>query len=279
MTFPRIIAFAFAAGLLTSSSALAAEDPPKPPPVKEIPPGCRLNSINEVLCKAVRPGEEESGGRLVSRPVYPYRLYWRPVLSQDLDGNTCVDIVTERIGRDPTMTEDLEAEMQFMRLVRVYPICPDAEIPTTTPTMEAASFYEQIDLPVPVPYVQPDALPVGFEAFLETGAPTSQTYGPIETPFGPLTLTATAQVYVDWDDPHDDVDGEHGPYAGQPGAHPDGDITHVYQYHGIYDIAVRYAWTANWSIGDITGTIEGAETSGSYPDPGFEAYSREAVGR
>ena len=29
----------------------------------------------------------------------------------------------------------------------------------------------------------------------------------------------------------------------------------------------------------ITGTIEGAETSGSYPDPGFEAYSREAVGR
>jgi hypothetical protein len=211
--------------------------------------------------------------------AYPFREFWRPVLSQDADGNACVDTETVRLGRDPMPGDDRQSEMQFFRLMRTYSVCPDAELPTTTPAMEAASFLRQITLPVPLPYVQPDALPVGFEAFLETGAPTSQTYGPIETPFGPLTLTATAQVYVDWDDPHDDVDGEHGPYAGQPGAHPDGDITHVYQYHGIYDIAVRYAWTANWSIGDITGTIEGAETSGSYPDPGFEAYSREAVGR
>ena len=241
------------------------------------------NNPNDYICRATDEGHEHEGGNGKSGgnagPPYPYRLYWRSVLSQDLDGNTCVDIVTERIGRDPTMTEDLEAERQFMRLVRVYPICPDTEIPTTTPTMEAASFFRRITLPVPVPYVQPDALPVGFEAFLETGAPTSQTYGPVDTPFGPLTLTATAQVYADWDDPHDDVDGEHGPYTGQPGPHPDGDITHVYQHHGIYDIAVRYEWTASWSIGSISGTIEGAETSGSYPDPGFEAYSREAVGR
>jgi hypothetical protein len=212
--------------------------------------------------------------------AYPFREFWHPVLSSDADGNVCIGYEMERLGRNPTPDEDLRSEMQFFRLLRTYSVCPDVPaLPTTTPAMEAAEFLRQIDLPVPTPYVQPDALPVGFEAFLETGAPTSQTYGPVDTPFGPLVLTATAQVYVDWDDPHDDVTGEHGPYTGQPGPHPDGDITHVYQHHGMYDIAVRYAWTASWEIGDVTGTIEGVETSGDYPAPGFEAYSREAVGR
>jgi hypothetical protein len=231
--------------------------------------------------------EEDTPPRVSSRPrpprpeepPYLFRELWRPVLREDADGATCVDTETVRLGRDPFPAEDMHSEMQFFRFLRSYGICQDAELPVTTPAMEAASFVRQISLPLPLPYVQPDALPVGFEAFLETGAPTSQTFGPVDTPFGPLTLTATAQIYVDWDDPYDDVDGEHGPYTGQPGPHPDGEITHVYQHHGTYDIAVRYVWTANWSIGDTTGTIEGVETSGSYPDPGFEAYSREAVGR
>ncbi|HUF32266.1 MAG TPA: hypothetical protein VMN58_03540 [Acidimicrobiales bacterium] len=185
-----------------------------------------------------------------------------------------------RLGREPTEAERRSSEAQFIQLMGTYSICPDAELPpTTTPAMEAASFLRQISLPVPLPHVQPDALPVGFEAYLETGAPRSQTFGPVDTPFGPLTLTATAQIYVDWDDPHDDVDGEHGPYPGQPGPYPTGEIKHVYQHHGVYQIAVRYVWTASWAIGDVTGTIEGVETSGSYPAPGFEAYSREAVGR
>ena len=212
--------------------------------------------------------------------AYPYREFWRPVLSNDADGNTCIDYELRRLGREPTREDDQRSEEQLVRLLQSYSVCPDAPtLPTTTPAMEAAEFLRQIDLPVPTPYVQPDALPVGFEAYLETGAPTTRTYGPVDTPFGPLTLTATAEVYVDWDDPHDDVDGEHGPYTGQPGPHPDGEITHVYQHHGTYDIAVRYVWTASWVIGDVSGTIEDVETSGSYPDPGFEAYSREAVGR
>jgi hypothetical protein len=212
--------------------------------------------------------------------AYPFREFWHPVLSTDTDGNTCIDYELSRLGREPTDEDDRRSEEQLLGLLGAYTVCPNAPaLPTTTPALEAAAFLRQITLPTPTPYVQPDALPVGFEAFLETGAPTSQTYGPVDTPFGPLVLTATAQIYVDWDDPHDDVAGEHGPYTGQPGPHPDGDITHVYQHHGMYDIAVRYAWTASWAIGDITGTIEGVETSGAYPAPGFEAYSREAVGR
>jgi hypothetical protein len=156
-------------------------------------------------------------------------------------------------------------------------MCPQAELPAgTTPAMEALAFFHQIDLPVPTPYVQPDRLLVGMESFLETGAPTVQTFG-TDTPFGPLTLTASAEIYVDWDDPHDGVDGWEGPFT-DPGPHPDGGIRHVYQYDGFYAIAVRYVWTATWSIGDVGGTIGGVETSGTYPAPGFEAFSRQAVG-
>ncbi len=245
--------------------------------------GCFVDRANP---GSVRCQGHEQGGSSV-QPVsagppttaYPFREAWRAFLAQDGDGNTCVSTAPVRLGREPSREDDVQSEAQFFRLMRLYSVCPDAELPTTTPAMEAAAFFQQISLPVPTPHVEPGSLPVGFEAFLETGAPTSQTFGPVDTPFGPLTLTATAQIHVDWDDPHDGVDGEEGPYAGQPGPYPTGEIRHVYQHHGVYDIAVRYVWTATWSIGDTGGTIEGAETSGSYPDPGFEAYSREAVGR
>jgi hypothetical protein len=167
--------------------------------------------------------------------------------------------------------------MQFLRLLRSYSICPDAVLPTTTPQIEAAAFLERVGLPTPQPHVAPGRLPVGFRAYLETNAPTTQTFT-TDTPFGPLVLTATAEIYVDWDDPHDDIDGWEGPMSGQPGPYPDGGITHLYQYDGLYQIAVRYAWTATWSIGDVSGTIDGVETTGTYPAPGFEAYSRQAVG-
>ena len=235
-----------------------------------------------------RPGQivcrgEESTNRGGVRPVavtpttvYPYRELWRPVLRAG-DGGTCLDTETVRLGRDPFPGEDSNSEMQFLRLLRTYSLCPDAQLPTTTPEIEAAAFLERVGLPTPQPYIEPGRLPVGFEAFLETGAPTTQTFT-TDTPFGPLTLTATAQIYVDWDDPHDDIDGWEGPMAGQPGPYPDGGIRHLYQYDGLYEIAVRYAWTATWSIGAVGGTIDGVETTGTYPAPGFEAYSRQAVG-
>jgi len=255
-----------------------------PPAVASSDPQCSRGKIAGVVGCSGSVGDTRNDAFTPVRSTtpttsYPFREFWRPVLSNDADGNICITYELSRLGRQPTADDDRRSEEQLLRLLGTYSVCPDAAaLPTTTPALEAAAFLEQITLPVPTPYVQPDALPVGFEAYLETGAPTTRTYGPVDTPFGPLTLTATAQIYVDWDD-NDDVDGEHGPYTGQPGPHPDGEITHVYQHHGVYDIAVRYVWTATWAIGDITGTIGGVETSGSYPAPGFEAYSREAVGR
>jgi hypothetical protein len=210
--------------------------------------------------------------------AYPFRELWRPVLSSDAGGR-CIDFRTMRIGTDPLATDYVQSERQFNLLSPVFPMCQAAELPaTTTPEMEAAAFFRRIELPVPQPHVAPGRLLVGLESFLETSAPRSQTYGPVDTPFGPLTLTATARIHVDWDDPHDDVAGEHGPYDAEPGPYPDGGIRHVYQYDGWYRIAVRYVWTATWSIGDVGGTIGGVETTGTYPAPGFEAFSRQAVG-
>jgi hypothetical protein len=246
----------------------------------EAPPGCSHDEYTgDLVCGGKRSGGRRNPGTGPVTPttVYPFREFWRPVLRAHPEGGQCVDTEMVRLGREPTYGEDLQSEMQFLRLMRSYPICPDAVLPTTTPAMEAASFLERVGLPTPQPRIEPGRLPVGFESFLETGAPTTQTFN-TDTPFGPLTLTATADIFVDWDDPHDDVDGWEGPMAGEPGPYPDGAIRHVYQYHGLYEIAVRYEWTATWSIGDLGGVIEGVETSGSYPAPGFEAYSRQAVG-
>ena len=200
------------------------------------------------------------------------------MLSADPDGNTCVDTEVVRLGREPSAEEDMQSETQFLQLLQTFALCPDAEVPQTTPALEALSFVRTIPFPTPEPHVAPGSLPVGFESFLETGAPTAQTFGPVPTPFGDLVVTATADIYVDWDDPHDEVAGEHGPYDAEPGPYPDGGIRHVYQYDGLYEIAVRYVWSVDWVIGGHSGSVPGIETTGTYPAPGFEAYSRQAVG-
>lgn len=257
-----------------------------------LPPGCKQHTYG-VLCDGKQPGRRPTAPSDPTTPVttYPFVELWRPILSSDANG-TCIDSETVRLGRDPTVAELQISEMQFARWVRQYPICATlTPPPVTTPEIEAASFVRRIGYPTPEPYVQPGRLPVGFEAFLELGAPTSQDNGPHATPFGPLVVTSSAEIYVDWDDPHDDVEGEEGPYEvvidtetgrtrpARPGPHPDGEITHLYQNDGFYEIQVRLVWTADWQIGTgHSGTIPGIETTGTYPAPGFEAYSRQAVG-
>lgn len=254
-------------------------------------PSCRWDvRLGKVVCDGDQPGDSPA----TTTPTGPtttrgYDLLWRPVLSSGPDG-PCIDITYVDLGRAPNDNDHLQSELQFMRFLRAgNSICPDTPLPTdTTPTLEAVRFLEEVDLPVPVPHIQPGTLPVGFDAFLETGAPTTRTFGPKATPFGDLTLTARAEVHVDWDDPHDGVEGEEGPLVvvdedgprpARPGPHPDGEITHLYQHHGAYEIRVRYVWIADWRIGDqYAGTIPGAETTGTYPAPGFEVYSRQAVG-
>lgn len=259
------------------------------------PPGCKYDRlIEDYACDGETVsgggGGGGTGGSNVTTTTLGYNLLWVPDLRPGPDGR-CIDSTMEDLGREPTQDEQLQSELQFFRFLQGgNPVCPDAEIPPgTTPPLEAARFLQRIDLPLPTPEVRPGRLPVGLDSYLEIGSPTERTYGPEPTPFGDLTLTATAEVFVDWDDPHDDVDGEEGPYRidlgdgvsrpAVPGPHPTGEITHLYQHDGFYEISVRLEWTATWSIGtEYSGTILGAETTGTYPAPGFEAFSRQAVG-
>lgn len=273
---------AIAAALCLASTALALAAPLNPRPK------CYYDSkTGQYVCEG--EGDDSDSGSGVTTTTRGYSLLWVPILGLGPDG-PCIDTSYEDLGREPTQDDHLQSELQFFRFLRAgNPICPDAEIPTgTTPSLEAARFLDRIGLPTPTPYIEPGRLPVGLDAYLEVGAPTTQTYGPEPTPFGDLTLTATAELFVDWDDPHDDVDGEEGPFVvsegessrpARPGPHPDGEITHLYQHDGLYEIRVRMVWTATWSIGtEHSGTIGGAETSGAYPAPGFEVFSRQAVG-
>ena len=240
------------------------------------------------------PGGGGGGGSEPPPDVPDFRPLWTPIMAimDGPDGPTpCIDSFYDySLGRDPTMSEEIEMERRFFLYLRAgNPMCPDAEIPAgTTPGLEAADLYRRIPLPAPAPYVQPGSLPVGLDAYLETGAAPTGTYGPDPTPFGDLYLELDADIYVDWDDPYDDVDGEEGPYRvaiegggdrpARPGPHPDGEITHLYQYDGFYEITVRYEWRATWSLGGDSGVLTGISTSGVYPAPGFEVFSRQAVG-
>ena len=256
-------------------------------PPAQLPPGCEwVADLQIIVCDGAGAdgGQNGTGNgtpvRSSPTTTLGYDLLWVPELADGPDG-PCIVSTYQDLGGQPHPSDFLHSEMQFFRFMRAgYSMCPGAEFPAaTTPALEAAQFLEQIDLPKPEPYIQPGKLPVGFDAYLETGAPTTRTFGPKATPFGDLTLTAEAQVYVDWDDPHDEVDGEHGPYTGDPGPYPDGEITHLYQYDGLYEITVRYEWVAEWRIGNAhSGTIPGANTRGAYSAPGFEVYSRQAVG-
>ena len=275
-----------AVGVAVAPSAFAGEP-------HELPPGCRRLDTGAVVCDGEVPGgtTPTSSGPTAPTTSYPFLELWRPILSTGPDG-TCVDSETVRLGRHPNPNEQLTSELQFMRWIRIYPLCPDiTPPPVTTPNIEAASFVRRISYPTPEPYIEPGRLPVGFEAFLEIGTPTDQQNGPHNTPFGPLEVTSSAEIFVDWDDPYDDVDGEEGPYRvvidaetgetrpARPGPHPNGEIKHLYQHDGHYEIRVRMVWTADWRIGtDHSGTITGLETSGTYPAPGFEVFSRQAVG-
>ena len=253
-----------------------------------LPPVCyRDGDTNEVICTAQghgSDGDTTGGSNSGGGDEYPYRLLWSPELQANPDGGLCIGIVYERIGREPTDSDELASELQFLRWLRVYPVCPGVDgPPTTTPEIEAESFIRRISFPTAVPTIAPGSLPVGLEAYLETGIPSTVTPAPHPTPFGELRVTATAEIYVDWDDPHDATDGEDGPYLvdgrpAEPGPYPTGEIRHVYQYDGRHQVRVRYVWTADWSIGPESGTVTGLETVGTYPAPGFEAFSREAVG-
>ena len=198
------------------------------------------------------------GGKAAAKPVYTAR---RPVLGVDAAGETCV--ASERVAFDTPQAAtayDLGQEERWRTLVGQYPLCPGVELPVADPAVLAEVFWGEVLLPKPVPRIEPGWAMTGRLAYLETQAPMTQSFTR-DTPLGPLTITATGHFLVDWGDgtrtgPHE--------FAGAPW--PDGRITHGYTHARTVNVVVTERWTATWTLGTRTGTLNALSTEGRIQD-------------
>jgi len=184
----------------------------------------------------------------------------RTTFGRNPDGAQCVSLADFIGPNEANSAASLQAEQRFLALGGQIPQCTGPTgLPAiaSTPTIEAARFWQQMDLPSLTPRIEPGKAIVGLRAYLETGGAPSVTDGG-GTPFGPLTITATRSITVDW---ADGPGSTTGPYLGSGGSHPDGDIAWVYGRSGPRDVAVTQTWTATWSIGGATGTFTGRGTT------------------
>ena len=152
--------------------------------------------------------------------------------------------------------------------------CPSPGAPPgATPGDHASSYWRVVGkdlLPKPSPRIVPGYMLAGKLAYLESGSqPTARFQHP--TPLGTLVIEAASHLYVDWDD----GSGLDGPHAGPGGPWPNGTITHYWTTARTYDVRVVQRWTARWTLGASTGTLDGLETEGVIDD--FEVRQLQAV--
>ncbi|MDQ1374133.1 MAG: hypothetical protein QOJ09_1471 [Actinomycetota bacterium] len=197
-------------------------------------------------------GSGKSSGS--SQPVFRGRY---PILSADASGGTCVDTATRTFPSQAEATSfELAQEQRWRTLVAQYPLCPNAVVPQQNPAVLAEVFWGEVLLPHPAPEIAPGWALTGKLSFLETRAPTTQSFTR-DTPLGPLTITAAGEFLVDWGD--GTSTGPH-PYAGAPW--PDGRITHGYSTKGTVNVVVTERWRATWQLAGQSGTLTALSTQG-----------------
>jgi hypothetical protein len=188
-------------------------------------------------------------------------------LTTDSNGQDCITTGYVAEGVAPTDGATLDPVGQTIREVHGlqpldYPPCPEEPrvpgeaAPAETRVMIALRQWERIALPIPQPKIAPNRAITGKLAYLETVGQTTLT-STTETMYGPLTIIASGAYTVNWGD------GESsGPHLAEGKAWPEGDITHIYQRVGAYDIRVTERWTATWSLDGESGVLRTLQTSG-----------------
>ena len=243
-----------------SASAAAPDCPPQRDAIgRLVGVGCggstERSSPGRSTAQQVARVDEEA-----SPPPPPEDVGYRVRYGRTPEGEQCVELVDLVGPNEANSAATAQAEARYLRALATTPQCrdaPPAAAVATTPAIEAARFWQQMDLPPLAPHIAPGRAIVGLPAFLETGGAPSVTDGG-DTPFGPLTITATRSVEVAWDDGPGSTTG---PHDGAGGPYPDGDITWVYGRSGPRDVAVTQTWTAAWAIGEATGTFSGRGTT------------------
>lgn len=231
----RLIGTLIIIGLLLWPSAASAVD-------VELSVGETSDNSVEVDARAGGgDGPEPTGSSSSGSGEVEYVEVWDIVV--DADGNPCAAPVLIPIDEyDPNLPYRPGA-----------PACPTTEpepAPGPTPEQWVQEFLDRSAPEPPEPSFIPPFGITGERMYLITEADTSWQRQLTDTPFGALTLTGTADITVDWGD-----DTTTGPHT-QPGiAWPDGQINHVWQYTGTYDIVVTYNWDIDWAYASTTGTL------------------------
>jgi hypothetical protein len=168
-------------------------------------------------------------------------------------------------------------EQTWILGVSRYPACSTPTVsgppPASSPAVTAAQWWQAFGsarLPKPAPLIAPGYALAGQVAYLETRMPLRRQIE-ATTPLGPLAISATATLWVDWGDGA----GWSGPYATGGGPWPTGQLTHTWTSAGTVRVSVGAAWTAVWSLGGASGTLSTLATSGSIG--GFQVRQLESL--
>ncbi|MEO5678933.1 MAG: hypothetical protein ABIS47_04610, partial [Acidimicrobiales bacterium] len=145
--------------------------------------------------------------------------------------------------------------------------------PPPTPADAAAQVWSwETTLPEPsLATSPPDGAITGLDLYLTIGGSQTMVY---DVPaLGYMVHLDVSSVYdVDWGDPHPDASPTGRAvtrnHPNQGGPYPRGDLRHQYIDRGSMTITVTQKWTARWTAGGESGTIEDRlATSASHTFP------------
>lgn len=206
-----------------------------------------------------RPGSRQPEGPdgSAQRVVSPELLGLVLVSGTTADGAVCTEL-----GRDVFDSRQAAASVSAVTLGAVTATGMPAGCPVGTvqvsPELVALSFWEQADLPAPAPHIAPGWMITGMRAYLEANTSTTAHFE-YDTPFGLLVIDArAAELVVDWGD----GTGRER-YESLGGPWPDGDVVHIYADKGSVDVTATQDWTATWTLGGASGTLDGMQTTGN----------------
>ncbi len=154
-----------------------------------------------------------------------------------------------------------------------FPDCPDPvtgtrrppgsagpAAPPTAAEVAAQIWYWETLLPDPgLATSPPNGAITGLDLYLSIGGPQHLTFDVAALGYD-VRIEATSVYDVDWGDPRPDS-SPHGEavtedHPNQGGPYPTGDLRHQYIDRGEVTITVTQKWTAQWTAGGESGTIE-----------------------
>jgi hypothetical protein len=200
-----------------------------------------------------------------------------PVLESGANGNLCLSHTTDPNATTPADYKYLvilikNFQVNYAACVPApgTPAAPQVAALAVPPSVLAVNFWDTIPLPVPKPSIPPGYAITGKPAYLVTDGTVAPAPFTTETPLGLLSVSARGAYTVEWGD-----GVVSGPFSSEGLAYPDGNISHTYDNVGTVTVTVDETWTATWTLGGASGTLDQLETRATIP--GFPVRQLQAV--